>query len=173
LLKLSAFRLDAWASGGAGCTRGSEVSGGRTGILPSSEEHGVGASGAQLCELINGQALAACCCDAGAGTFCEFQGSDSELGHLETVQSNVISNSADNHSDLLALGLHVSDDASQTQGNSVHSAGIQSLQDHGIETTVSSAGEKRVQLQASRHQRCVAIRQTEDLSIHRIRILQW
>jgi hypothetical protein len=75
-----------------------EVLDGFTGVLGSTEEDDVGASGCSESQLVEGEALAAGLLDAGAGSGGEAKSDDAHLGDL--IEAVVIGHGADNGSDL-------------------------------------------------------------------------
>lgn len=133
------------AAGSAGS--GTEVAEGLASLDGAAEEHGVGASGAEGGQLIEGQGLATVLHDASAGALREAQsGNLNTLGQVE--EALVIGNATNNDSDLLAqiLALGVADDLSDRDRSAVNAAHAQAVQDDLVELAASAAGKEAVEL---------------------------
>jgi len=118
---------------------------GLTGQLGSSQQHGASASGRAKSQLIQGDALTTGLQNAGAHGSGEAKRADLELGHIQ--QTNIISDGSDDHRSLVLLALHVASQSRDGQSGAVHIRHVQTLQHNGIESRVSTASQKPIQLQ--------------------------
>ena len=115
-----------------------EVLDGLTGVLGTTEDQGVAASGGTESKLVQGDGLAAGSGDAGTGGGGESQSGDSDLGELE--ESVVVGDGADNDDgSLLTLLVDVAHDAGEGDGRAVDLGHEKTAKDDLVEGSVSSA----------------------------------
>lgn len=145
-LELAAFALDLGAGGAVLGTGGTEVAGGNTGSAATPQQDGVLTTRPEEGKLIEGKSLTAGLGKPGAGTLSETKGGNLELGVSKTVESDIISDSADNDGDLVLLALHVPGNASKTHGGPVDAGHYQSLEDNPVETRLGTTRKESIKL---------------------------
>lgn len=116
-----------------------------TGVLGTTEDQGVAASGGTESKLVQGDGLTTGGDDASTGSRSESQGSDGGLGELQ--EAVVVGDGGDNDDgSLLALLVNVGHNAGQRNGGSVDLGREETSENDLVEGRVGSAGQEAVEL---------------------------
>jgi len=123
-----------------------------TGVLGSTQEHGVGTSWGSHCELVEGKSLSSSGFDSCSRGPCEAESGNAQLWKFE--EAVVISDSSNNHDSLLRIGLVNNvdtrldgrDDARDGKWRTVGARHEKSAKHNLVEGTISAASKEAVEL---------------------------
>jgi hypothetical protein len=151
-LELAALGRDAWLGLGAWRARVAEEAVRLAGGAARTQQNGSSARGGLQRQLIERDNLTACLHDASTSAFRDTQSAHTQRWDAMAVQSHIISDSANDHGDLISAILHVTDQTVQTNGRAVRAGLNQALQHDFIEARTRAARQETVQLQDSKPQ---------------------
>lgn len=143
-LELTALRTDIRSGLAAGSSGNTEVLHSSTGSTATLKKDGVSTSGAAESELIEGDALTTSLENTSTSSFSEMK--SAHLHGRNFNHADIVSNSTNNHSDLVLLTLHVSGKSIQAHGRTVDSAHVETSQNDSGELSSSTASDEAVKL---------------------------
>lgn len=119
-----------------------EVTNGVTGVLSTTQQHGVGTLGGTQSQLIQSDALTTSLDDSSSGSLGESQSSNGQLRDLQ--QALIISDGTNNNSGLAILAVHVSGKSGDGNRGVINSGHSQSLDNGSSELGLSTSGQETV-----------------------------